>query len=437
MLVDFKLPDLGENIDSGDVVRVMVKVGDEIKTEQSLLELETGKAVVEVPSTTAGRVAAILCKDGDKVSVGQSLFQIETDLTADISKVQAAPAPEQAAATAPETPRPKPERAAPATDHVSPQFKQPAPSVPATAISDGGTRAALEIPASPMIRRMAREQGIDLTRIKGSGPGGRITEEDLKTSRPPRPIAATMIPGAKLPDFSAWGKTERKRMTSVREATAEHLTHAWTTIPQVTQYDHADITELDVLRRRYASNVEAMGGRLTVTAVLVKVVASALRQFPRFNTSVDMEAREIITKDYVNVGVAVNTERGLLVPVIRDADKKNILELAVELAQATKKAHNRELKPQDLEGGTFSITNLGTIGGTHFTPIINWPEVAILGISRAAMEPIWKEDRFVPRLALPLSLSYDHRVIDGADGARFLRWICEALEQPFFLALEG
>jgi len=414
---------------------VMVKVGEEIKSEQSLIELETGKAVVEVPSNTAGRVAAVLCKDGDKVSVGQPLFRIETDLKADISKVEATsppPAEEQKAA-----PAPKPEPAAPAADHVSPQFKQPAPSVPAPAVSDGGAGAAMEIPASPMIRRMAREQGIDLAKIRGSGPGGRIIEEDLKTARPPRPIAPTMMPGARLPDFSAWGKVERKRMTAVREATAEHLTHAWTTIPQVTQYDHADITELDVLRRRYASNVETMGGKLTVTAVLVKVVASALRQFPRFNTSVDMEAREIITKDYVNVGVAVNTERGLLVPVIKDADKKNILELAVELAKLTTKAHNRELKPQDLEGGTFSITNLGAIGGTHFTPIINWPEVAILGISRAAMEPTWKEDRFVPRLGLPLSLSYDHRVIDGADGARFLRWLCEALEQPFFLALEG
>jgi pyruvate dehydrogenase E2 component (dihydrolipoamide acetyltransferase) len=194
---------------------------------------------------------------------------------------------------------------------------------------------------------------------------------------------------------------------------------------------------LDVLRRRYSSNVEAMGGKLTVTAVLLKVVASALRQFPRFNSSVDMQSHEIIQKDYVHVGVAVNTERGLLVPVIRDADKKNIMELAVELLKLTDRAHKREIKQADLEGGTFSLTNLGTIGGTHFTPIINWPEVSILGISRAKLEPVWKDDHFEPRLMLPLSLSYDHRVIDGADGARFLRWICEALEQPFFLALEG
>jgi pyruvate dehydrogenase E2 component (dihydrolipoamide acetyltransferase) len=226
-------------------------------------------------------------------------------------------------------------------------------------------------------------------------------------------------------------------MSSVRLATAEHMSYAWSTIPQVTQYDSADITELEALRKKYADKVEAMGGKLTLTAVLLKVVASALRQFPQFNVSVDMTARAIIEKDFVHVGVAVDTERGLLVPVIRDADKKNIMELAVELTQTAQKAHARQLGPSDLEGGTFSITNLGTVGGTHFTPIVNWPEAAILGISRATMEPIWKDGQFVPRLMLQLSLSYDHRVIDGADGARFLRWICEALEQPFFLALEG
>lgn len=431
MLVDFKLPDLGESIDSGDVVRLLVKVGDEVALDQSLMELETGKAVVEVPSNTAGRVAAILCKEGDKVTVGQSLFRIETDLSADTSKV--ANASTSAAAG----------KAAEAStgSQASAELKPPSPPSPpqAPAGNGGGAngREAADIPASPMIRRLAREQGIDLTTVRGSGSGGRITEEDLKAARPVRPIAPTMRQGAGLPDFARWGSIERKPMTSVRQATAEHLTRAWTTIPQVTQYDNADITELDLLRRRYAANVETMGGKLTITAVLLKVVASALRQFPRFNTSVDMAAHEIIAKDYVNVGVAVNTERGLLVPVIRDADKKNIMELAVELSRVTEKAHKRELKPQDLEGGTFSITNLGAIGGTHFTPIINWPEVAILGISRAGQQPVWKEDRFVPRLQLPLSLSYDHRVIDGADGARFLRWICEALEQPFFLALEG
>ncbi len=287
---------------------------------------------------------------------------------------------------------------------------------------------------------------MDLAKVKGSGAEGYISEDDVrlaarKQAAPPptaMPVFTSALHGTPaLPDFARFGAVERKPMTSVRLATAQHMSLAWTTIPAVTQYDRADITELNILRKRYGASVEAAGGKLTVTAVLVKVVASALRQFPHFNASVDMAAREIIQKDYVNVGVAVNSERGLLVPVIREADRKNIMELSVELAHATEKAHKRELKPADLEGGTFSLTNLGTIGGTHFTPIVNWPEVAILGISRANTDPIWRNGTFEPRLILPLSLSYDHRVIDGADGARFLRWICEALEQPFFLALEG
>jgi pyruvate dehydrogenase E2 component (dihydrolipoamide acetyltransferase) len=274
--------------------------------------------------------------------------------------------------------------------------------------------------------------------VKGTGKGGRVSEEDVRAASASAPRGMAAATGSRaLPDFARFGTIERKPMTNVRLATAEHLAHAWATVPQVTQYDSADITELEVLRKRYAEKVEAVGGRLTLTAVLLKVVSSALRQFPQFNTSVDMAAREIIEKHFVHVGVAVDTERGLLVPVIRDADTKNILELAVELSEMAKRAHARQLGPAELEGGTFSITNLGTVGGTHFTPIVNWPEVAILGISRAGMEPVWKDEKFVPRLMLQLSLSYDHRVIDGADGARFLRWICEALEQPFFLALEG
>jgi pyruvate dehydrogenase E2 component (dihydrolipoamide acetyltransferase) len=407
MLVEVKLPDLGEGIDSGDVVKVLVAAGDVITLGQPLLELETGKAVVEVPSTAAGRVAVIHVEEGDKVTVGQRIVSVESDLTADISAVKAPAKPVAAPAAL--------------TTVVEP-------------------RVGAEIPASPEVRRVARERGVDLSVVKGSGAGGRISIEDVEAharAQTKPAVEAATIAARSLPDFARWGKIERKPMSSVRLATAEHMAYAWTAIPQVTQYDSADITDLNALRKRYAGKVEAEGGKLTLTAVLVKVVASALRQFPQFNSSVDMARREIIHKDYVNVGVAVDTERGLLVPVLRDADKKNILEIAVELAHLADKAHRRELKPADLEGGTFSITNLGTVGGTHFTPIVNWPEVAILGISRASMEPVWKEEKFLPRMMLQLSLSYDHRVIDGADGARFLRWICEALEQPFFLALEG
>jgi len=242
-----------------------------------------------------------------------------------------------------------------------------------------------------------------------------------------------------LPDFARWGEIERQPMRAVRRKTAEHLSVAWQTIPHVTQCDLADITGLEELRKKYSKQVEAAGGNLTVTAVAVKVIASALKVFPQFNASIDMAADEIVLKKYVNVGVAVDTDRGLLVPVIKNADRKNIVQLAVELAQLSEKARTRKISLEEMQGGTFSISNLGGIGGTYFTPIVNAPEVAILGISRARMEPVHQKDsgQFVPRFMLPLSLSYDHRVIDGADGIRFLRWVAEALEQPFLLSLQG
>jgi len=399
MIVEFKLPDLGENIDSGEVVKLLVKVGDVVKPEQPLLELETGKAVVEVPCDVAGRIAAVLIEEGDTVSVHQAVFQIETDAAVAVS---AAP------------PAPKKEK--------------PAPPPP---VSTG-------VSAAPGAKRVARELDVDIAAVKGTGVSGRISEDDIRDNVQSRvPKAMSTQVARPLPDFARFGPIERKPMSSVRLATAQHMAHAWNTVPQVTQYDFADITDLEQLRKRYAEKVETLGGKLTITPIMLKVVSSALRQFPAFNSSVDMLTRTIIQKDYVHIGVAVDTERGLLVPVVRDADQKNIQELAVELARLAEKAHRRQLGPAELEGGTFSITNLGTVGGTHFTPIVNWPEVAILGISRAAIEPLWKNEQFVPRLCLQLSLSYDHRVIDGADGARFLRWICEALEQPFFLALEG
>jgi pyruvate dehydrogenase E2 component (dihydrolipoamide acetyltransferase) len=427
MRVDFKLPDLGENIDSGDVVKLLVKVGDVVKPDQPLMELETGKAVVEVPSNIEGRVAKFLIEEGDKVDVGQAVITMETDLEADLSQAKEAAPVTTEIKTAPVA-------AAPAASVAEQPVIAPvvAPEPPAPA------RIPADIPAAPNVRRLARELGVDLSLVSGTGTQGAISEDDVRAFAAKSPgLASPIATPSPLPDFSRYGKVERKAMTSVRFATADHMSHAWTTIPQVTQYDDADITELDVLRKRYGEKVQQLGGKLTTTAVMLKVVASALRQFPHFNASVDMQNRTIIQKHYVHVGVAVNTERGLLVPVIRDADQKNISELAIELLKMTEKAHKRELKSADLEGGTFSITNLGTIGGTHFTPIVNWPEVAILGISRARIQPVWKNDKFEPRLQLPLSLSYDHRVIDGADGAQFLRWICEALEQPFFLALEG
>jgi pyruvate dehydrogenase E2 component (dihydrolipoamide acetyltransferase) len=301
------------------------------------------------------------------------------------------------------------------------------------------------IPAAPHVRRLAREIGVNIRTVAGSGPGGRISETDVKafakqallaaSAAAPAPRGAFVDPD--LPDFAKWGKTERVSMRGIRRKTAEHLRQAWNTIPHVTQQDRADITDLEHLRSRFAPRAEEAGGKMTVTAIALKVCASALKVFPQFNASIDMAKEEIIYKQYINIGVAVDTDRGLLVPVIREVDKKNIVELAVEMTQLSKKARERKLTPEEMEGGTFTITNLGGIGGTGFSPIVNHPEVAILGLSRSRMEPEWVNNKFEPRLILPLSLSYDHRLIDGADAARFLRWIAEAFEQPFLLSVQG
>jgi pyruvate dehydrogenase E2 component (dihydrolipoamide acetyltransferase) len=276
--------------------------------------------------------------------------------------------------------------------------------------------------------------------VTGSGANGRISDDDVKNLAKRLVTGAARGAGASaepLPDFSRWGDVERQPMRAVRRKTAEHLSAAWATIPHVTQCDLADITNLEELRKKYAKQAEAAGGNLTVTAIAVKVIASALKTFPQFNASIDMPNGEIVLKKFVNIGVAVDTDRGLLVPVIRNADQKNIIQIAAELAQLSEKARNRKIALEEMQGGTFSISNLGGIGGTYFTPIVNAPEVAILGISRARVEPVWKDGQFVPRTMLPLSLSYDHRVIDGADGIRFLRWAVQAIEEPFVLALQG
>ena len=297
------------------------------------------------------------------------------------------------------------------------------------------------IPATPAVRRLAREIGVDIGVVSGTGEGGRILLDDVKAAakrllQAPAPAAAHPA-AAPLPDFAQWGTVEEQAMNAVRRATATHLTAAWQTIPAVTQLDKADITELEQLRKRYAPRAEAAGGKLTVTAILVKVLATALKVFPQFNASIDLARATVIYKRYCTIGIAVDTDRGLLVPVIRDADRKNIIEIAAALGEISARARARKLSPAEMAGGSFTISNLGGIGGSHFSPIINAPEVAILGVSRAELEPVWRDGAFVPRLRLPLSLTYDHRLIDGADGIRFLRWVIEALEQPLLLALEG
>jgi pyruvate dehydrogenase E2 component (dihydrolipoamide acetyltransferase) len=291
-------------------------------------------------------------------------------------------------------------------------------------------------PAAPSVRRLARELGVEIRQVPGSGPEGRISVEDVQAfvrSALANPAAGGAA--APLPDFSKWGEVERKPMSNIRRKTAEHLSRAWTVIPHVTQHDKADITALEVLRKQYSPQAEQAGGKLTMTVVALKIVAAALRKFPQFNSSVDMARQEIVYKKSIHVGVAVDTPRGLLVPVIRDVDRKGIIELAADLGKASEKARSGKLSLDDMQGAGFTITNLGGIGGTSFTPIVNWPEVAILGISRGVYEPVYNGQTFEPRQLLPLSLSYDHRVIDGADGARFLRWVADAFEQTFVTLL--
>jgi pyruvate dehydrogenase E2 component (dihydrolipoamide acetyltransferase) len=323
-----------------------------------------------------------------------------------------------------------------------------AEKAPAAARATGGYPAA---PAAPSVRRLAREVGVNIDEVQGSGPEGRISEADVKEharrilSSMPSVTSAAAASGAgaaarpamPLPDFSRWGEVERQPMSNIRRTTAERLGHAWNTIPHVTQFDKADITAMEELRRKYREQVTAAGGNLTVTAMLVKVIATAVKQFPQFNSSLDPQTNEIVYKKYVHVGVAVDTDRGLLVPVVRNADKKNITEIAIDVHQLAEKARNRKLTLEEMSGGGITISNLGGIGGTYFTPIVNWPDVAILGVSRGIIEPVWRSEKFEPRQLLPLSLSYDHRVIDGADAMRFLRWVVEAVEQPFLLSLLG
>jgi pyruvate dehydrogenase E2 component (dihydrolipoamide acetyltransferase) len=449
-------------VESGDVVRVAVQPEQDIAVGQTVLELETDKAVVEVPSTVSGKVIAVQAKVGQRMKVGELIFTVSG---------VAAPLPAVAKAAEPAKIEAKDEaadmssmamarhsfRSARTMEGKSEEEALPPDAPPEMEMQQHPAGLAKHagqehrtVPAAPIVRKLAREIGVDIYLVKGTGLGGRISEDDVKAfakgvfARMADPAtgvqmaatgAAKVVP--KLPDFSRWGKVEKVSLRGVRRKTAEHLALAWNVIPHVTQFDKADVTDLEELRKRFAPKAEKAGGKMTMTAIALKVVSSALKAFPQFNASIDTATEEIIYKRYINIGVAVDTDRGLLVPVIRDVDKKNIIELAVELSTASNKARDKKLTVEDMEGGSFTITNLGGVGGTAFTPIVNYPEVAILGMSRSRMEPVWMNNRFEPRSMLPLSLSYDHRIIDGADAARFTRWIVDALEQPFLLSVQG
>ena len=436
MATAFKLPELGEGIKSADVVSVLVKAGDVIKKDQGVIEIESEKASAEVPSSVVGKVVEVRVKEGDKIKPGQVIITVEEGVTA-------------AAAAAPKTVAPAkaadPESGRGLSAPTPPVAKGRGAEAPSTFAPAAASVSDKEpVFASPSVRQFAREIGVDIRTVPGSGPAGRISLDDVKTharslttGQVAAPPPATARPAAPpLPDFTKFGEVTREPMNAVRRATAAHMARCWAEIPHVTLFDRADITAAEELRKQYKSKAEAAGGKLTITAILLKVAATALKTFPRLNASVDMTKQETVLKRYYNIGCAVDTPRGLVVPVIRDADKKSILQIAAELAQVSEKVRAGKLGLNDMQGGSFTITNLGGLGTTYFTPIVNAPEVAILGVGRAAMESSYAEGMCRPRLMLPLSLSFDHRVVDGADGARFLHWIVDAVEKPLLMAME-
>ncbi len=458
MTVSFRLPDLGENVTEGEVVKVLVREGDVVKPNQTVIELETDKALLEVPAPKAGKITKIHAAEGKKLKVNDLILELDESAA---STSPAAGRDGQAPAASPTptptptpTPIPTPTLTPTSTPTLTSTPSSPSPAPSAATVTaapkESPSAEVVEVsshsaPAAPSTRKLARELGVDLAQVKGSGPGGRISHDDVmefvraRTAAPGRAPARVLAPGEipTLPDFSKWGPIERKPLSNIRKKTMEHLTLAWRTIPHVTQFDEVDVTDLEALRERHAGGARAKGGKLTATVFVMKAVVAALKQFPQFNSSIDAESEEMILKNYYHIGIAVDTDHGLLVPVIRDVNKKHLLDLSAELSMISERARNRKITLEELHGGTFTITNLGGIGGIGFTPIINYPEVAILGISRYQKRLVLKNDRMETRLILPLSLSYDHRLIDGADAIRFTRKIAAMLEDPALLLLES
>jgi len=413
LIMDVKLPKLGEGADSGVVVNVFVKEGDQVARDQAILELENEKAVASIPSTAAGVVTKIYVKSGDKISVGQRLLSLSGG---DQPVAAAAPAAKRAA------PEPEPE----------------------TLVEESAAEDGEEIPkpvaapvASPSVRRLARELRIDLSKVRGSEAGGRIVTGDIRAylvrlqkaaDKPKAAAPAPAKPVAESIDFSKWGPVTKKPLTQLRQVIARRMWESWNAIPHVTQFDDADFTRLNELRKKYAPAYEKKGAKLTLTPLVLKALVETLKKHPIFNSSLDEVAQEVVIKEYFHIGIAVDTEQGLIVPVIRDVDRKSVLDLAKELEQLAQKARDRKVTAEELKGGTFTITNQGAIGGAHFTPIINKPEVAILGLGRGAMKPVVRDGKIEVRMMTPLGLSYDHRVIDGGAAARFMVDLVKAME---------
>jgi pyruvate dehydrogenase E2 component (dihydrolipoamide acetyltransferase) len=430
-MFEFKLPDLGEGVHEGQVVNVLVKEGEEIAEYQAMLEIETDKAAVEIPSPKAGVVAKVHVAVGQTVKVGQTLISIHDGLPGGTERRSEA-APQVVAAQA--------EFEAP---------KVPAP-VPATARAPAGVLQDGPIPAAPVVRKLARELGVELSRVPATGPGGRVLREDVERfaagERPPPPPPVGLAPsagvsfasgGGELPDFAQYGPVRREMASQIRKTIARQMTRAWLNVPRVTHCDKADVTDLERNRKAVNTGLKEGQPKLTLTAIVVKAVAVALRDFPMLNASYDAASEEIIYKDYRHIGIAVDTPRGLVVPVLRDADGKTLPQIAAELADLGARARTVKFEVAELRGATFTITNVGAVGGIFATPMVNYPEVGILGLGRAALEPAVRDGQIVARLLLPLSLSYDHRIVDGADGARFVSEVIRSLENPLRLISLG
>jgi len=418
--MDVKLPRLGEGADSGTVVNLFVKEGDQIAKDQPVLELENEKAVATIPSTATGTVAKVFVKAGDKISVGQKLLSVsESGATPTAAKPAGAAKPATKAAAPEPEPEPEPEEETSAED------------------SESIEKSNAAVAASPVIRKLARDLGIDLARVRGSARGGRVTMEDLRgyiqrlkklAAQSKAAAGAQAKPAAESIDFSKWGSVTKKPLSPLRQVIARRMTENWNAIPHVTQFDDADITGILALRKKYVAAYEKKGARLTVTTFILKAVAETLKKHPTLNSSLDEVTQEIILKEYVHLGIAVDTEAGLIVPVLRDADKKDLAQLSKELEELATKARERKVSGEELKGGSFTISNQGGIGGAHFTPIVNKPEVAILGLGKGAAKAVVREAKIESRMMLPVALSYDHRVIDGGVAARFIVDLVKAIE---------
>jgi pyruvate dehydrogenase E2 component (dihydrolipoamide acetyltransferase) len=453
------LPNLGENIESGDVLSILVSEGDTVSKDQDLIELETDKATMPVPSPSAGKITKILVSEGDTIKVGAAFMEIDSAgaAAAAAAKAPAAPAAKPAPAAAPPAPKPaKPVAEAPAPVKLAPK---PQPPAPKKATAPAPSRAAVAAPAvaengedevagdghaaaaaGPAVRRLARQLGVDLRHVRPSGDGGRITAEDVQAfvRETNEQVAATTSRGVTppgTPDSDDHGGVRIEKMSRMRQTIARNMVASYTTIPQLTNFDEVDITELEHMREESKEDYAVRGIKLTTMSFLIKAVASALKRHPIVNASVDMEENQIIYKEYVNIGVAVDTERGLVVPVLRNVDRKTISQIAAELDRLAAMARSGELSLDDMRGGTFTISNLGAVGGTYSTPIINPPEVAILLAGRSRYMPQIVDDEIEPRLMLPLSISYDHRAVDGAAAARFLNDVKNYLSAPGRLLL--